>query len=145
MTTPPPRVPPSSTPPPSSPSSSSRSYSQWPLERSVDPNAPSPWLKWSATDPGTVRGGVWSGRFQGRYGPCAKLTLTCGRELKFSLPTVLEKRVAGVPVGAAVSLTYLGLTAGKVDEGKAYYDFDVEVDLASIPDRAALADDEVPF
>jgi hypothetical protein len=133
------------TTPPASPSpSTGRRWSPWPPPQPSDPNAPSAWLKWAEQVPGFEIEGSWGGTFTGKHGPCGKVTRADGRELRFSLPVVLERRVEGLPIGAVVKLVYFGLKPGKED--KAFHAFDVLVDLDSSTELQALAwDPEIPF
>jgi hypothetical protein len=108
---------------------------RWPRPESNEPDAPNPWVRWNECAAGSTFQGTWGGSFAGKFGTCAKMTLADDREIKFSLPAVLEKRVTDLPVGAVVRLTYMGLQQGK--EGRAYHDFDVEVDVTTL--------EELPF
>jgi hypothetical protein len=125
-------------------SSPERHWRVWRPSLPSDPAASNPWLKWGDQPAGFTLEGTWGGDFAGKYGPCAKLTRQDGTEVKFSLPTVLEQKVKGLPVGAFIRVHYLGVQAGQGE--RSYHDFDLLMDAASIPELADLPDDdEVPF
>jgi hypothetical protein len=74
------------------------------------------------------------------------MRLADGATVKFGIPPQLQRLIAGVPVGAAVRLTYLRLEATK-DGAKSFHAFDFGVDLSSLPEATKdKADDSgIPF
>ena len=102
-------------------------------------------LKWNAQEPGFSIEGIWLGAIAGPYGQLGQLELADKTVRKFPLTAVLRDRLATLPRGCYIVITYLGQEISRKTE-KPFHTFEVLVDAATIDELAALPpDDKVPF